>query len=200
MTVCTLNQTAGRGRSGKAWYSPAGTSLAFSFLFRPEPFSLAHPVTIYVGYALRECLQRLSEKKLCIKWPNDIYCEGKKLAGVLSEFHDGYFIIGIGVNLETSAFPPELAEIACSLHEFAREKISPEMLAAQILAWQKSILADSQTVLNNQYLNAIHASLTYDCELYNRDREEKIMRIHGLLPDGRLRVQLTDKNEVTLNA
>ncbi|MDX2055899.1 MAG: biotin--[acetyl-CoA-carboxylase] ligase [Polyangiaceae bacterium] len=114
-------QTNGRGREGRSWFSEPGASLTFSVLFRPgwearktSGFALA------VGLAVRDALSPWTAGAPKIKWPNDVLYENKKLAGILVETqirgaYVGALVVGIGVNVHTETFPEEVARIATSL-------------------------------------------------------------------------------------
>ena len=115
-------QTAGRGRLGRRWYTPAGAALAFSLLLRPEhwpdagapihdPQLLAARLTALGALAVCETLQQDYHLPAQIKWPNDILIERRKTAGILVEAHwqDGKLaaaILGIGINVAPEAVPP----------------------------------------------------------------------------------------------
>lgn len=119
-------QTAGRGRSGARWHSPPGENLYASVLLQPhvEPAEIA-PLTLAVGAELAGVLERLAPGRVSIKWPNDLWLDGKKLAGILVEGQIrgerlASVVVGVGVNVATRVFPPELDAIATSL---AREGV-----------------------------------------------------------------------------
>ncbi len=124
-------QTAGRGRRGSAWFSPAGESLAFSILLRPtEPKSLWPRLALAAGLSVAEAVESIGLPAE-IKWPNDVWIRGKKVAGILVEAGADFAIVGIGLNVTTSEFPPEVAGIATSLRlEAGRDPSRPEVLAA----------------------------------------------------------------------
>ena len=97
-------QTAGRGRSGRAWVSPLGKSLAISVLVKPDGWSTAQFgwLPLVAGVAMRRAVQAaLREKHVGLKWPNDVQVEGKKISGILSELLPGAsgVVIGAGINL-----------------------------------------------------------------------------------------------------
>ena len=109
------NQTTGRGRRGAAWFSPSGESLACSILIRPEePKALWPRLALATGLAVAESLETLG-LQAGIKWPNDLWIEQRKVAGILVESGKDFVIIGIGLNVNTLEFPPEIAKIATSL-------------------------------------------------------------------------------------
>jgi BirA family biotin operon repressor/biotin-[acetyl-CoA-carboxylase] ligase len=124
-------QTAGRGRRGAAWFSPGGESLAFSILVRPqEPKALWPRLALAAGLAVAEAIEGICPG-VGIKWPNDVWIHQRKVAGILVEAGADFAIVGIGLNINTTAFPPEVAEIATSLKIEAGHTLDrPETLAA----------------------------------------------------------------------
>jgi BirA family transcriptional regulator, biotin operon repressor / biotin---[acetyl-CoA-carboxylase] ligase len=119
-TVVTAEeQTAGRGRQGRSWTAPAGKALLYSAVLRPlDERHLLLPLS--APLAVCEAAEELTPGIECaIKWPNDIWVEGRKLAGVLIEAkpQDGWAVIGVGLNLSIAPdeFPPDLRATAVSL-------------------------------------------------------------------------------------
>ena len=114
-------QTMGRGRRGKQWSSPIGSGAWFSLLLRPDiPPAEASVLTLLGGLAVCRALEDISGMQPVIKWPNDILLNGKKLVGILTEMdcemsQVHFVVLGIGINVNTKAFPPELEEVATSL-------------------------------------------------------------------------------------
>lgn len=114
-------QVAGRGRRGRSWTSPPGSGIAMSLLLRPElPTAMAPMLTIVMALAVARALEKETALPVQIKWPNDIICRGRKLVGILTEMSAemdaiSYVVIGVGINVNTTAFPPELADKATSL-------------------------------------------------------------------------------------
>ncbi len=123
--VIAAHQTAGRGRMGRTFFSPADTGLYMSVLLRPLiPPSEALSITTCAAVCVSEAVERLTGKMCGIKWVNDIYMAGKKVCGILTEAAfspDGsglrYAVLGIGINILPPAgdFPAELTGIATSL-------------------------------------------------------------------------------------
>jgi BirA family biotin operon repressor/biotin-[acetyl-CoA-carboxylase] ligase len=147
--VTAAGQTAGRGRQGRTWTSPPGKALLYSALLRPLDerhaiLPLAVPLAVC---AAAEELQPGIECK--VKWPNDVWLEERKLAGVLIEARpqDGWAVIGIGLNLSISRdeFPPDLRDKAVSLSDPSKGSL----LAAQVLSRHLDdwVEADQTTVL-----------------------------------------------------
>lgn len=133
--VLAEQQTAGRGRRGHSFYSPPGAGLYLSVGFPMEiGASGAAGLTTLAAVAAAEELERLSGKHCGIKWVNDLYYEGKKVCGILTEAVGGSVIVGVGINLTASAVPPELQGI---MGWVGAEDLRPELaaaVAARILA------------------------------------------------------------------
>lgn len=119
--VVADKQTAGRGRQGKSFYSPPKTGIYFSLVIRPRT-SLQNAVTATTAASVAVCraIEKLTDKKPKIKWVNDVYLDGKKICGILTEamsnFEDGTVdsvIIGIGVNINTADFPDTVEGAGC---------------------------------------------------------------------------------------
>ena len=117
-------QTAGRGRMGRNWESAEGKNLTISFLLRPKlSTARANLLTLVAGAALFDAIAPLAPKSsLKIKWPNDLYLNDKKMAGVLTESESRgdqlqWVVCGIGIDLNTDPkdFSPEVRKIATSL-------------------------------------------------------------------------------------
>lgn len=134
--VLACRQTAGRGRMGRGFESPAGLGLYLSMLWRPvtSPEGLL-PLTAMAAASAVLAIRRVTGADIRIKWPNDLVLRGKKLAGILTEasLSGGgveHVVIGIGVNLRQTAsdFSPEVAKTATSL---AAEGITAEDAALE---------------------------------------------------------------------
>jgi len=136
--VVADSQTGGRGRMGRIWVSPAGVNLYFSLILRPGVPSIRVPqLTLLVAVAIHQALSALvPDLVTMIKWPNDILADGRKLCGVLCEMQSEpecthFVVVGIGINVNQSEFPPELQQSATSLFlEKGRLFSRPELLAS----------------------------------------------------------------------
>jgi len=129
-------QTAGRGRMGRAWSSPAGEGLYLSLILRPRVVpSDASVITLAAAVAVSETLSAGFGARADIKWPNDVLVGGRKVCGILVESAiEGdriqHAILGIGVNLAQTEFPEEIREGATSLLLETGKRVSPgEVLA-----------------------------------------------------------------------
>src|SRR3954453_16976895 len=97
-------QTEGRGRLGRSWQAPAGTSVLVSVLLRPpvEPARLPE-LSLVAGGAVAEAIADVTAIDPAIKFPNDVLIGGKKVAGILAESSEGRVVLGIGVNVNQTA-------------------------------------------------------------------------------------------------
>jgi BirA family transcriptional regulator, biotin operon repressor / biotin---[acetyl-CoA-carboxylase] ligase len=117
--VTAREQTAGRGRQGRVWTAPEGKALLYSAVLRPlDERHLLLPLSVPLAVcAAAEALRPGSECQ--VKWPNDVWLEGRKLAGILIEAkpQDGWAVVGVGLNLfiAPEEFPPDLRQPAVSL-------------------------------------------------------------------------------------
>jgi len=118
-TVVTSEaQSAGRGRQGRQWSTPAGAALAWSLLLR-RTVEVPGTLPLQVGVAVCEAVESLGVERAQLKWPNDVLIDGRKCAGVLVEARpqDGWAVIGIGLNLSVREqdFPDDLRGRATSI-------------------------------------------------------------------------------------
>lgn len=134
LVVLTENQTAGRGRRGADWFAAAGASLAFSIVVRPaEPKSLWPRLALAAGLAVAEAAEACASQ-VGIKWPNDIWIGRRKVAGILVEAGQDFAVVGIGINVNTREFPPQLATLATSLQLAAGQAQDRALVLTNILA------------------------------------------------------------------
>jgi len=136
--VVADSQTGGRGRMGRTWLSPSGVNLYFSMILRPGVPSVRLPqLTLLVAAAIHQALNNITSGfAVQIKWPNDILANGRKLCGVLCEMQSEpdlthFVVVGIGINVNQTEFPPLLQESATSLYLQRGQLFSrPELLAS----------------------------------------------------------------------
>lgn len=131
MTLVSDYQTGGRGRMGRSFYSPKGSGLYLSMLLRPEGSVMDNLIlTAQASVAVYRAVKKVCQLELGIKWVNDLYLEGKKVCGILSEgqanFESGileYVIVGIGLNifLPQGGFPEEIRNRAGTLYPMSYE-------------------------------------------------------------------------------
>ena len=134
--VTADEQTAGRGRQGRAWTAPPGDALLLSLVLRE--LSDRHAlVPLAAAVAVCEACEATAAVECAIKWPNDVWIDRRKVAGILIEGRpqQRWAVLGIGLNVTTAEFPPELADLATSLALAAppgppREDVLDALLAA----------------------------------------------------------------------
>ena len=187
LIILAHRQTQGRGRRGAAWFSPPGESLAFSVLIRPsEPKALWPRLALIAGLAVAEALENYIPL-VGIKWPNDVWAQGKKIAGILVEAGKDYAVIGIGLNVNTTEFPAEVAEIATSLSLETGESIPrPEVLAAiisRLAVRRHQIGSDFTSVIDAIRLRCVLTGNDVTLMTANGPRSGKVQSIssHGEL-------------------
>ncbi len=150
--VIAFAQTAGRGRRGRDFFSPEGTGLYLSILLRPEIApERAVSMTTAAAVAVCEAVETVAGIQPGIKWVNDLFWEGRKVCGILTEAATAqtgklrYAIVGIGLNLfpPEGGFPPDLAEIAGSIwpagtvgREGLRNRLAAEICSAFFRRWK----------------------------------------------------------------
>lgn len=155
-------QTAGRGRHNRSFYSPAGKGLYMSMILHPSQFRLDTPTLITALCAVAVCraVEAVCERSPQIKWVNDLFLDGKKICGILTEavtdFESGtieWIVVGIGINLTTQEddFPVELRETAGALFAGAPLGATRNRLAAQIIEQVLALESVSRTELLADY-------------------------------------------------
>jgi len=142
-TVIIANrQSAGRGRLGRSFFSPGEKGIYMSILLRPEILlERAVLITSMAAVAVARAIERVGGVEARIKWVNDIFLNGKKVCGILTEAGINaekgtldYAVLGIGVNVGEMEFPEELKEIATSVSNECGFAVSKETLTDAILA------------------------------------------------------------------
>lgn len=132
-------QTAGLGRRGRSWHSPAGTNIYFTLILRPSCMpDQASGITLVMALAVAEAIGESCGVRAQIKWPNDVVVNGKKVCGILTQMNvDGgairHVVVGVGVNAGEQDFPPEIAATATSLQVESGRKLSRASLVAAIM-------------------------------------------------------------------
>ena len=153
ITVVVANsQAAGRGRYSRSFYSPAGDGIYLSIVLHPAQLPFAAPtlITAFAAVAVCRAVESATGRTPTIKWVNDIFIDGKKLCGILTEavtdFESGaiqWVVVGIGINfsVKTADFPNELRDIATSLYPDCNADITRNRLIAGII---NEITADGE--------------------------------------------------------
>lgn len=158
-TIVADRQTAGRGRMGRSFESPSGTGIYMSIILRPEfGIELAPMMTSAAACAVAVAVEKLSGSKTQIKWVNDVYMDGRKICGILTEASFGleaksldYAVIGIGINVRSvkSALDTQLQTVATSIEDACGKKLDRSRLCGEILSQLERYLA---TIENGGFL------------------------------------------------
>ena len=147
-TIVTADaQRSGRGRSGRSWEAKAGKAVLYSALLRPlAPNHGLLPLAVPIAVA--EAAESVAKVKCEVKWPNDVWIDGRKVAGVLIEARpeDGWAVIGVGINVATepSEFPSALQATATSLGSDVTVEETIEALNERLAHW---VAAEESEVL-----------------------------------------------------
>lgn len=141
LVIFAEKQSAGRGRFGRRWESASHRGLWFSILLRPAlPLGRWGRLTTWAAVSVAAAIERIADRRATIKWPNDVFLDGKKSAGILIESGTDvagqpFAVLGIGVNAnhEATDFPSELTDRAISLRIATGRPCDRSALAVQIL-------------------------------------------------------------------
>ena len=191
--TCVLagSQSAGRGRMGRSFHSPAGTGIYMSVILRPNcrPQELMH-LTCAVGTAMCDAVEAVCAIRPGIKWINDLVLQQRKIGGILTELGfttDGsvdYAIVGIGINCNqlSQDFPKELHAIAASLRMVTGQSIDTAALAAAMLTelekMSRDLLRAKQDIMNRY---------RHDCITLGKE-----VTLHGQLTGSAFAVSVDD--------
>lgn len=206
-------QSAGRGRRGRSWDSPAGSSIYMSLLLRPEIEPDKAPmITLVMACSVAEgimdCGDSCGNPQVQIKWPNDIIINGKKLVGILTEMstqidYINHVTVGVGINVNLTEFPEEIRETATSLCLECGHVVKRAPLIAAIM---KRMEKNYEIFLKTGDLTGLMDK--YSEMLVNKDRDVMILgvkeqyRAHaiGINQTGELIVRREDGSEEAIYA
>ncbi len=197
--VMAKQQTGGKGRMGRHFYSPEGQGIYLSLILRPEckAESLMH-LTCAVGVAVCDAIERVLDIRPGIKWINDLVLGNKKLGGILTELsiQNGiaeYAIVGIGINCLGKAkdFPPEIRDIATSLQDHLNAPVNTEALIAEII---HSLWDMRKNLFSRNFMDAYEKDcITLGKEICLLQNDQKSYGIaKGLTGNGELIVEFSD--------
>jgi BirA family transcriptional regulator, biotin operon repressor / biotin---[acetyl-CoA-carboxylase] ligase len=204
LCVVSSEQTAGRGRLQRQWISPKGAGLYLSVVLRPRINQSSWPlITLAAALAVHDALLEAYSLKTDIKWPNDILSNNRKLCGILAETVDTTvgraLVLGIGINLTSSAFPPEVHEIATSVQlETGKIPDLETILRSLIIALERRYemlqsVRGGEAILREWSIRSSYASGKRIRVADGKEIFEGTTR--GLESDGALRVE-TDEGEI----
>lgn len=202
--VIAREQTGGRGSHSRKWHAEPDRDLTFSTLFRPDaPSGDATCVTLGAGLAVYRCLRSRLDGGLNLKWPNDICHGDKKIGGILCEMitggRDTIVIIGIGINVNSSRFPDDIAATARSLAMITGHEHDLHILCEEILDECARLIPRFRTPLDTALLDEwIGASSSIGSRVFFIDNgEHRDGTIAGINSDGSLRIGLPTGMEIS---
>jgi BirA family biotin operon repressor/biotin-[acetyl-CoA-carboxylase] ligase len=207
LCVVAREQTKGRGRAGRVWVSPVDAGLYFSIVLRPAKLALrSWPlITLMAALAVRDALHESCALETDIKWPNDIIVGERKLCGILAETIETEtgraVVVGIGINLDDRAFPPELKDIATSVSSLAGSAPDAERLLETLVR----TIERHYEILQGAGGEAETIRAWTSSSSYAHGRRVRVALTEetfegwtrGLEPDGALRVE-TDRGEIRI--
>lgn len=199
LVVLTKNQLQGKGQRGNTWESESGKNLTFSVLLKPnvlieEQFVLSQVVSL----GIYDFLAKLGFEQVVIKWPNDIYVDGKKIAGILIENTLSAnkienCIVGIGLNVNQTQFSPSINATSLAIltdKEFDLKQLLSDLLKCIEFRYLQ-LKAGKNTQLKQDYLNVL---LGYQKPLHYLVNNERVTGIiRGVSAIGKLQVEINSQ-------
>jgi BirA family biotin operon repressor/biotin-[acetyl-CoA-carboxylase] ligase len=203
--VIAEEQTAGRGRAGRAWHSERAVGIYVTLVLRPKLAPVQAPLlTMMAGLSAYTAIQTHSGLAVDLKWPNDLLVRGKKVGGILTEMHAEpgqvrFVIVGIGLNVNQEKFPADLGALATSLRiESGRPQSRLELLVRLLREFENDY---------NRFLREGSAAVIEHFTKVSSYAQGKRVRVSngkdaftgvtaGLGPEGLLQVQ-RDSGQVT---
>lgn len=207
--VVAESQTAGKGRKGRSWESPARENIYMSILLRPDCVPNKAPMlTLVMAYSAAQVIQELGFSEVQIKWPNDLVLSGKKVCGILTEMQlmgseIDYVVVGVGINVNTRNFSAGLGDKATSLFLESGSKFERETIVENIV--------DNFEHAYRQFCNAQDLSFlqeTYNSMLVNAGKEVRVLEpgneytayAQGINSKGELMVRMLNGEEKAIYA
>ena len=201
-------QSAGKGRLGRRWTAPEGSSVMMSILLRPEfEPQYASMLTLVMGLSVAQAVKEL-DVEVSIKWPNDVVVSRKKICGILTEMtmkqdKIGCAVIGVGINVNMDSFPEEMADKATSLylesgHPFDRAEVTGLVMKHFEENYEKFVETEDLSGLKPDYEKLL-ANLNQPVRVLDQNNPyEGIAR--GINPGGELLVERADGTVEEVNS
>lgn len=205
--ICAKSQEAGRGRRGKSFFSPPGSGIYFSVILEPrQSVGDSLRITTSAAVAVYRAVREWCGTELDMKWVNDLYRNGKKVCGILTEavtdFESGqisHAIVGIGINLyiDEAGLPPELAPIVGGIFDNARGcAADPGQLIAGIVNHLLDLIENEKGIPEEYFThNLMQPGTQILCFYGGQDGTATEAEVAGILPDGQLQIR-TEEGEV----
>lgn len=199
-SVLAVAQVAGRGQRGNHWHSTAGRNLTFSCLVRlsgltpSRVYMLSEFIAVGLLQTLESYLDEEQAKQLAIKWPNDLYYQDKKLAGILIENsitggQIDYSILGVGLNLNEDSFPPELPN-PIALRTITQEYYDLLEVHERLMTTLKGLPLGNYATIHQLYLQRLYRREGWHAY---RDQEGQFKaKIREVLPSGNIVLERED--------
>jgi BirA family biotin operon repressor/biotin-[acetyl-CoA-carboxylase] ligase len=204
--VVAGSQTAGRGRRGRTWLSPAGTTISMSLILRPRiSADKASMLTLVQALSVTRSIEEVCHLAPQIKWPNDVLVNDHKVCGILTEMHlemedISSVVIGTGINVNQDEFPPEVDFMATSLKKETGRVLSRAELIERLMFHFEDCY---ETFMETEDLSGLVEE--YNAHLVSCDRPVRVLdpkgeytgKALGITPGGELQVRKED-GSVTL--
>jgi BirA family biotin operon repressor/biotin-[acetyl-CoA-carboxylase] ligase len=192
--VLAEEQTAGQGRHGHSWHSAAGDGVYCSLVLPQTPL-----LTLALGLATHTAIFEATGLVCDLRWPNDLMLHDRKVAGILVQAAGRHAVAGIGINVNHTEFPPDVAELATSLRLAAGRPLPREDILLALLPAIDAIVPQDKS--------AILASFTH-LSSYASGRRVQVQQPEGILegatvgldPDGYLIVRQDDGTDTLIVA
>ena len=144
-------QTSGRGRIGRSWASPPGAGIYASLVLRP-PAQVGSVLTIASGVAIAEGIAGASGLEAELKWPNDVHCRRRKLAGILAERGPDHVVLGFGINVLRAVYPADVRDRATSIEVELDRPVDRALVLTECLA---SLISRYRDLIEGRTLDVI---------------------------------------------
>jgi BirA family biotin operon repressor/biotin-[acetyl-CoA-carboxylase] ligase len=202
--IVANTQTAGRGRLGRSFSSPAGMGVYMSIVLRPQcpPAELMH-LTCAVGVAVCTSVEKAFGFRPGIKWINDLVVGNRKLGGILTELSISpqgmvdYAVVGIGINCNQVDFPEEIANIACSAATVLGKTVDRQTLIDALLAEIPTMTAPPNVIMPQYRANCVTLGKVVRAIRGDTCRNGTALEV---LDDGALLVRFDDGSTEALNS
>lgn len=210
--VLAEEQVSGKGRRGRGWVTPKGSSVAMTCILRPDFMpQKASMLTLVMGLSVAQACRQLYQLDAGIKWPNDVVLSRKKLCGILTEMEaaEGQIrsvVIGVGINGNLTGFPEELEDKATSLQLELGRRISRASLAAAVLGafeenYETFCQYEDLSAFRGEYEQMlVHKDQPVMIRGAGRDKEDLSGVALGINAQGELLVEREDRTVVEVNA
>jgi len=207
--ILAREQTAGKGRRGRTWYSPKDEGVFMSMLLIPdiEP-NHASMLTLIAGLAVSQAIKSITGLDSMIKWPNDLVIDGKKVCGILTEMsaemdYVHHVVVGIGINVNQVDIDDSIVDIATSISANCGQVVSrPALVGAVVEAFEVlygQFVIDQDLGFMLEAYNNRCINVGRDLRVISRSGEIEGLGI-GITEDGTLQIGLKDGTITTVNA